>query len=388
MFSTRFKWEFERNRLSILLNEKKQAGSEILDLTESNPTRAGFNYAEAEILRALSTPEVMKYWPEPRGVMTAREAVVRYYEDGGIELTADSIHLTSSTSEAYAFLFKLVADPGDEVLIPEPGYPLFEFLAALEGVELRPYRLSYSHPRGWRLDFDSLIEAITSRTRAVITVNPNNPTGSFIGEDRERLLRVCSEKRIALISDEVFADYSWAGLPLSQTSLANQDQALTFVLSGLSKIAALPQMKLGWIVARGLQPALKDAQDRLELIADTYLSVGTPVQAALPEMLATRGKVQRDIKSRVKMNLEELTRFVEGTALRLLQAQGGWYATVEIPRHHSEEEWVLKLLAEANVLIHPGYFFNFDREAFLVFSLLTKEAVFGEALTRIRRILQ
>ena len=388
MFSSRFNWEFEQNRLSVLLAGKKRAGIDVLDLTESNPTRAGFDYAEAEIRRALSSSDVMCYSPEPRGVMTAREAVVGYYKDGGIGLATDSIHLTSSTSEGYAFLFKLLADPGDEVLIPEPGYPLFEFLAALENVVLRPYRLSYTHPKGWRIDFDSLQDALTPRTRAVITVNPNNPTGSFVGEDRSRLLQFCSEKGVALISDEVFADYSWSGLPLSEASLANQDEALTFVLSGLSKIAALPQMKVGWIVARGPQPLLEDAQERLELIADTYLSVGTPVQVALPAMLASRTRVQGDINARVSRNLEELKKFVERTALRLLEAQGGWYATVEIPRHRSEEEWVLTLLEEENVLIHPGYFFNFDREAFLIFSLLTREIVFGEALTRIRGRLQ
>lgn len=383
MFSSRFKWEFENNRLAVLLEEQKRAGLEILDLTESNPTRAGFDYPGREILDALSTPDVMKYSPEPRGLLSAREAVASYYHDGGIPLNLESIHLTSSTSEGYAFLFKLLADPGDEVLIPEPGYPLFEFLAALEGIELRAYRLAYTHPTGWRIDFDSLNEVMTPRTRAVITVNPNNPTGSFLGEDRESLLRLCAEKGIALISDEVFADYSWDGLPLSETSLANQDEALTFVLSGLSKIAALPQMKLGWIVARGPQALLGDAQERLDLIADTYLSVGTPVQVALPAMLATRARMQRGIAARVQRNLEQLRGFVVGGPLRLLTAHGGWYATLEIPRHHSEEEWVLKLLGEENVLIHPGYFFNFDREAFLVLSLLTRESVFGRALNRL-----
>jgi alanine-synthesizing transaminase len=388
MFSSRFKWEFEKNRLSALLAEKRSEGAEILDLTESNPTRAGFEYAEPEILRALSTHDIMTYSPEPRGSITAREAVAQYYRDGGIALTMDSVHLTSSTSEGYAFLFKLLADPGDEVLIPEPGYPLFEFLAALEGVELRPYRLSYTHPRGWRIDFDSLRDAISSRTRAVITVNPNNPTGSFLGEDRASLLKFCSENGLALISDEVFADYSWDGLRLSETSVANQDEALTFVLSGLSKIAALPQMKLGWIMARGPEALLQYAQARLELIADTYLSVGTPVQAALPSLLATRSRVQLDINARVGRNLDTLKGFVESGPFRLLTAGGGWYSTAEIPRHRSEEDWVLKLLGEENVLIHPGYFFNFESEAFLILSLLTREGVFSEGLGRIRKHFQ
>jgi len=381
--SSRFRWNLESNRLAQLLREKRRAGARILDLTESNPTRAGFSYPAQEILEGLANPATLTYEPEPRGLLSARQTIADYYRERGLPVLPDRVHLTSSTSEAYSFLFKLLADIGDEVLVPQPSYPLFEFLAALEGVELRPYHLIYGHPAGWRIDFDSLESAITGRARAVIAVNPNNPTGSFIAPDeRDRLVRLCAENNLALIVDEVFGDYSWREGEQDSSSCVTSETSLTFVLSGLSKVLGLPQMKLSWIVAGGPARLLCPAQERLDLIADTYLSVGSPPQHASAAWLRLRGGLRRQILDRVLGNLSLLRGVVEGSSCRLLTAEGGWYATIEIPRHVSEEDWVLTLLGEDDVLVHPGYFFDFAREAYLVLSLLPEPQIFGEAVER------
>lgn len=384
LIESRFKWDLKPNKLSLLLEEKYKIGARILDLTESNPTRVGFDYPVAEMLAALQNPAAITYQPEPKGLLVAREAVANYYLDAGISVSPDHIHLTCSTSEGYSYLFKLLASHGDEVLVPQPSYPLFDFLASLEGVELRPYQLSYHHPFGWSIDFDSLRAAITDRTRAVIVVNPNNPTGSFVANnERERLLTLAAERDLPLIVDEVFADYGWGAQGLQDHSFAASGKALTFVLSGLSKVVGLPQMKLGWILANGPEGVLRKVEERLDLIADTYLSLSTPIQLAAPVWLGLRSGVQEQIRSRVLSNLATLADAVRDTSCRLLSAQGGWYATLEIPRHLSEEEWILQLLDEDQVLVHPGYFFDFDGEAYLVISLLPDRQVFQEAIQRL-----
>ncbi|MEP7336338.1 MAG: pyridoxal phosphate-dependent aminotransferase [Acidobacteriota bacterium] len=384
IFSSRFKWNLETNRLAQLIVEKRQAGAQILDLTESNPTRAGFDFPVDEILPGLSRPGAMLYEPQPKGLLVAREAVAGYYAERGFSVDAECLHLTASTSEAYSYLFKLLADKGDNVLVPQPSYPLFDFLAALEGVELRPYELGYFHPAGWQIDFDSIERAITLTTRAIVLVNPNNPTGSFIKRDELRRLNgICGRRELALIVDEVFSDYAFGKDDWRVASLVENSEVLTFVMSGFSKILALPQMKLGWIVTNGPARLRAEAIERLDLIADTFLSVGAPVQQAAPQWLKLRAGLQRQVLDRVKGNLDWLAEKVEDTSCRLLAVEGGWYAALEVPRHRSEEELVLRLLAEDDVLAHPGYFFDFPREAFLVLSLLPSPESFRAACERV-----
>ena len=377
-------WELAPNRLSRALEEKRSAGAPILDLTESNPTAAGLVYPSEAILAALSDPRSLRYEPSAAGIAAARAAVSEYYSAALHRGVApDRVLLTASTSEAYAFVFKLLADAGDEVLVPRPSYPLFEFLGALDSLRVVQYPLSYDGR--WSIDFDALSRCITARSRAIVLVNPNNPTGSYLkASELAPLVSLCREHGLALISDEVFADYLIdARTPLVR-SLASVDEVLTFCLSGLSKVAALPQLKLGWIVTGGPNGLRQKAFERLELIADTYLSVAAPVQRAAPALLGLRGELQRQIIDRVEANRALIAlRIGQQSPWRLLASEGGWYAVIEAPRIYSEEEWVLKLLARENVLVQPGFFFDFDREAFLVVSLLTPEPVFREGMQRI-----
>ena len=362
MFSSRLDWNFQTNRLSALLKTKQR----VLDLTESNPTRAGLEYP-GRILEALADPRALRYDPEPRGLLSAREAVAKYYGD----VPASRILLTASTSEAYAYLFKLLCDPGDEILSPRPSYPLFEFLAGLESVRVVQYPLRYDG--AWHIDFHALERAITPRTRAIVVVNPNNPTGSFLKlEERSRL----EQFGIPIVSDEVFSDYAFFPDNSRVTSLTKATESLTFSMSGLSKIAALPQMKLGWIVAGG--PGHEAALDRLELIADTYLSVATPVQIALPRLLEASVQLRAQIAKRTQANLMLLR-----SLARPMHVEGGWYAILQVPRTKSEEEWALHLLDRRDVLVQPGFYFDFQSEAFLVLSLLTQPEIFAEGLKRV-----
>jgi alanine-synthesizing transaminase len=384
MFSQRFKWDLEPNRFSRLIEEKNRAGARILDLTESNPTRAGFDYPAEEILGALAQAPAMLYEPAPRGLPTAREAVAGYYAERGFDVDPERIHLTASTSEAYSFLFKLLAGQGESVLVPQPSYPLFEFLAALEGVDLRPYELRYVHNAGWRIDFDSVEKAVAPNTRAVILVSPNNPTGSFTKlREVEQLNAICARHDLALIADEVFGDYGFADDESRAESLVSNGSVLTFVMSGLSKVLALPQMKLGWIVTNGPVDLREEAIERLDFIADTFLSVAAPIQHSAPAWLRLRRSMQGQILDRVRANLNWLRDVTEESPFRLLSVEGGWYATLELPRQFTEEEWAMALLEEDDVLAHPGYFFDFPREAFLVLSLLPRAEIFREAVSRI-----
>jgi alanine-synthesizing transaminase len=366
------------------LDERRAAGLSILDLTESNPTSAGFAYPSDAILSALADPRSLRYEPDAAGLPAARAAVSRYYSSAlGGNVSPDRILLTASTSEAYAFVFKLLADPGDEVLVPSPSYPLFDYLAALDSVRVVQYPLVYQG--GWAIDFDALGSSITSRSRAIVLVNPNNPTGSFLKQfELNSLLALCLEHNLPLISDEVFADYAFQDQSPLVRSLTGIDEILTFCLSGLSKVAALPQLKLGWIVAGGPPPHREKAFERLELIADTYLSVSAPVQWAAPVLLGLRVEMQRQILARVLANRTFLASQIgPASPWKLLSTEGGWYAVLEAPRIQSEEDWVLNLLNEDGVLVQPGFFFDFVREAFLVISLLTPEDVFREGVRRI-----
>lgn len=390
MFSSRLDWSLRPNRIATLVAEKRQAGCPVLDLTESNPTRSGLDYPQAEILAALADANALRYHPSPRGLDTAREAVAGYYRDRGTQVPSDNILLTASTSEAYASLFKLLANPGDEILAPRPSYPLFEFLAGLESVRIRQYPLRYDGV--WHVDFDALEQAITPRTRGIVVVNPNNPTGSFLKRaELERLDSLAAERGLAILSDEVFRDYAFADEGDRVSTLAGDRRALTFSMSGLSKIAGLPQMKLGWIIvnggAGGPNRARDQAMDALELVADTYLSVSTPVQIALPRLLALSGGIMEQIRERTAANLARLRETMHGSAATLLRTEGGWYAVLQVPRTRSEEEWTLKLLDESDVLVQPGFFFDFESEAFLVLSLLPEPATFAEGVRRLRSII-
>jgi hypothetical protein len=378
VFSSRLDWAAAPNPLARLLQSKRSADVEILDLTESNPTAAGFDYGFP--LEALADPRSIRYEPASAGMIAAREAVAEYCS-GGVPL--ERILLTTSTSEAYAFVFKLLADPGDEILVPRPSYPLFDFLAALDSVRAVQYPLVYEGR--WAIDLEALASRITDRTRAVVLVNPNNPTGSFLKRaELDELLRVCRRHELAIISDEVFSDYGFQEDPERVRSLIDVEDVLAFSLSGLSKVAGLPQMKLGWIVASGPQDLRTQAFERLELIADTYLSVGAPVQWAAASLLASRTGIQRQILERVRGNLASLRSQIGlDSPWHVLDVEGGWYAIMQAPRIHSEEEWVLTLLDRDNVLVQPGFFFDFEREAFLVLSLLTRTEIFDEGVRRI-----
>lgn len=380
MFSSRLNWSIPANPLARLLAEKRSAGAAILDLTESNPTNAGFAYPSERILAALADPRSLCYEPAPAGILAARAAVSDYYRG---RVDPGRVLLTASTSEAYALLFKLLANPGDEVLIPRPSYPLFDYLAALESVRVVEYPLVYHG--AWAIDFEALAGKITPRTRAVVVVNPNNPTGSYLKESElAQLVELCRRHELAIVSDEVFSDYSLVDDSRRVPSLVNVQDVLTFSLSGLSKLAGLPQLKLGWIVASGPLEARRDALERLELIADTYLSVGTPVQWAAAPLLALREGLQAQILKRVRENLKHLrSQIGPDSPWRVLEPEGGWYGVIQAPRVHSEEEWVLTLLDENNVLVQPGFFFDFETEAFLVASLLTPPEIFQEGIRRI-----
>jgi len=383
MFSSRFHWDLHPNRLARLLAEKRSRGASVLDLTESNPTRAGLEYP-AEILQAFEHPGLLRYEPAPAGAGEARESVAAYYAARNCPVEPERILLTASTSEAYAYLFKLLTDPGDQVLVPQPSYPLFEYLANMESVEVRQYPLSYQG--GWSIDLEGLAAAITERTRAIVVVHPNNPTGSFLKvAERDALVRICAERGMALISDEVFSDYAFGPDPLRAGSLAAVGDCLAFSLSGLSKIAGLPQMKLGWIVAGGPTQLRREAMEKLEWVADTYLSVGTPVQCAAASLLRAGELVQRQIRERSRAQLAMAREALAGSAGNILAVEGGWYIVVQVQRMRSEEEWTLGLLDREDVLAQPGYFYDFESEAYLVISLLTAPEIFREGMDRLRR---
>ncbi|HWB83703.1 MAG TPA: pyridoxal phosphate-dependent aminotransferase [Bryobacteraceae bacterium] len=383
MFSSRFRWDLRTNRLTQALEERRRAGLEVLDLTESNPTRAGLLYPP-EILCAFDDARLLRYEPSPAGALDARKAVSGYYAARSFDVPPERLLLTASTSEAYAYLFKLLADPGDHVLAPRPSYPLFEFLAAMESIEVRPYPLAYHG--AWSIDLDALAAVITDRTRAILLVNPNNPTGSYVKQaEAAALARLCGARGIALVSDEVFSDYALAPGAESMPSLAGVEECLTFCLSGLSKAAGLPQMKLGWIAAGGPAALRGEALAKLEWIADTYLSVSTPVQCAAARLLAAGESVAQQIRDRTRANLAFAREALAGTAAGILSVEAGWYATVQVPRVRSEEEWSLELLARG-VLVQPGFFYDFESEAFLVLSLLTAPPVFHEGMARLAQL--
>lgn len=372
VFSRRSAHATSKNRIALALERNPPR----LDLTESNPTRTALPYAHAELLRALDNDAARRYEPDPHGLPEARAAVVTRLQERGVRLSPDQITLTSGTSEAYTFLFKLLCDADDEVLVPQPSYPLFADLCRLEQINARPYPLHYDGE--WHIGLSELAAAITKRTRAILLVSPNNPTGSFL--KREELSHL-ERLGLPLISDEVFSEYALRPDPNRVASALESKRALVFMLDGLSKQAGLPQWKLAWICASGPANQVKKARKRLELIADTYLSVATPTQRALSELLTLSRPVQHTIHERLKRNLAQLSAAVANQAeVSLLDVEGGYYATLRVPSVLSEEEWVITLLEKDSVHVQPGYFFDFASEAYLVLSLLTPEDTFDEGV--------
>ena len=424
-FSDRTDWKLAQNRFTVAVEEVRASGTKILDLTLSNPTRAGLYYDERAILGALASPLALDYDPQAKGLLAAREAVSGYYRDRsgcggsdvadneathGIEVDPERIVLTTSTSEGYSFVFRLLCNAGDELLVPKPSYPLFEFLVDLQDVRLVPYPLIYDH--GWQMDFPSLESAVTERTRGVVVVHPNNPTGSFVkAGEMEMLNSFCRERGLAVIADEVFLDYGLGHFsssvennsrslhaPLDRhspaqrlgrddnstgahASFARSQEVLTFTLSGLSKISALPQMKVAWVVTSGPREEVAAAMGRLEVIADTYLSMNAPVQWAVPALLEQRKDIQRQLLERVHANLAELDRKLAGQkACERLSVEGGWYAVLRVPVTRSDEELAIALVRERAVVVHPGHFYDFSSDGYLVLSLITVEGEFAEGI--------
>lgn len=367
-FSERTAWESGENAFAARLREARASGRRLLDLTVSNPTECGFVYGD--VLTPLSEPGALGYEPEPLGMQSARRAVSAYYRDHGADVLVERICLTTSTSEAYSYLFRLLCDEGDEVLVASPSYPLFDYIARLDGVRLREYPLLYD--AGWLIDLHALEQAVTEKTRAVIVVHPNNPTGHFCARgERAALEKVCAERELALIVDEVFLDYGLEGEAWSFA--AGEPPALTFVLSGLSKVCALPQMKCSWIVAGG--PGTEEAMGRLEIVADTFLSMNAPVQHALPVWLCGRGELQTQIRTRMRENVQSLYDGLRGTGCERLVMDGGWTAVLRVPRIGGFAEAAL----EAGVVVQPGGFYGLP-EGRVVVSLLTPPAVMREGV--------
>jgi len=442
MFSNRTNWRLAQNRFTQSVEEVRASGAKVLDLTVSNPTRAGLRYDAPAILGALGSPRALDYDPQSKGLREAREGVADYYRsDHEVrDLDAEQIVLTTSTSEGYSFVFRLLCNAGDELLVPKPSYPLFEFLADLQDVKLVPYPLIYDH--GWQMDFPSLENAATSRTRGVVVVHPNNPTGSYVRSGEVGMLNsFCREHGLAVIADEVFLDYgletSGAEAPASdelnrsaeraappkidfaptemssghvaaatnsrslhapvdrlspihrlgrddRASFAGNGDVLTFTLSGLSKVVALPQMKVAWAVTSGPFDVAKEAMGRLEVIADTYLSMNAPIQWAVPALLQQRKEIQRQLLERVRKNLAELDRQLAGQkACERLNVDGGWYAVLRVPVTRSDEELAIELVREKAVVVHPGHFYDFPSDGYLVLSLITGEEEFGEGIGKV-----
>ncbi len=384
MPNRRFPSELTPNEITRLLERKRQSGARILDLTETNPTRVGLSGAGPAELRALASEDGAGYDPDPRGMLPAREAVTRYYAERSSAVSPEDLVLVSGTSEAYAHLFRTLCEPGDEILVPRPSYPLFEPLAALEDVRVEPYRLAYHE--GWRLDVDSLEGAITPRTRALVLVQPNNPTGScFSPAEIEAVEALCADRGIAIVSDEVFGDFPWPPSSKPLPTLLAERKALTFALSGLSKLCGMPQMKLAWIALAGPVDLRHDAMRRLEWIADLFLSVSAPIQHALPAFLAARHAFGSAVRQRMEANLTRLRALGSaGSPLRALEAEGGWSAVLATPPEI--DDFALKALSEANVLVHPGHFYDIAQDGQVVVSLLTEPHVLDEGVTLLERL--
>ncbi len=380
MFASRTNWRLDPNRFARAVEEHRRRGRPLLDLTNSNPTSCGFHYPAERLFAAMSNRRALQYEPESKGLLSARQAIADYYCGrpgffcGEAPVDPERIVITSSTSEAYHYVFRLLCEVGDEILVPAPSYPLFEYLADLADVRLAPYPLLYD--QGWHVDFAGLKAALTTRSKAVVVVHPNNPTGSFVKtEEAQKLAEICASHELATIADEVFLDYADEAHP--QATFAFRPSVLTFTLSGLSKICLLPQLKVGWIVVSGPERLANTAVNRLEVIGDTYLSPSTPTQLALPEMMNLRAPLQTQMCQRLSSNLRFLDDvFRKGGVVTRLKREGGWYAVLQVPATRSDEDLAIAILESHDVLVHPGHFFDFPRDGFLIVSLIVGETEF------------
>lgn len=381
MFASRTGWNLKPNRFTLAFENHQKSGRRLLDLTASNPTACNFHYQSDPLLKPFQNPASLSYEPQARGLLSARQSVADYYAAKSLDVSAENVILTTSTSEAYSFIFRLLCNAGDEVLLPQPSYPLFQFLADLHDIRLCPYSLVYDH--GWQIDFSSLQRAITPRTRAIILVNPNNPTGSFTkSAESDELNRICAQHQLALIADEVFHDYSFAAA--APLSFSTNDAALTFTLSGLSKVAGLPQMKVAWMVINGPAALRQAAIDKLDVIADTFLSMNAPIQYALPAFLDSRHHFQTQLNARLRANLHALdAELARQKTCTRLDVEGGWYATLRVPVTRTDEDLAIALLERRDVLVHPGHFFDLEQDGYLILSLMTPDNIFVEGLKRI-----
>jgi len=381
MFADRTSWNLTTNRLAEALARHRATGKPLLDLTVSNPTECGFAYDNDAILQALSNPAATIYQPEPRGLATARRAIAEYYAARGCDVPVEDILLTTSTSEAYSFVFRLLCNPGDELLIPAPSYPLFDFLADIQDVKLIRYPLFYDH--GWEIDFHALEQAITQRTRGVIVVHPNNPTGHYTNSAAmKRLNEICSPNNMAIVADEVFLDFSLTR-ELHPSFAANRE-ALTFTMSGLSKIAGLPQMKAAWLITSGREQWKSQARARLDVIADAYLSMNAPIQLAVPSFLQQRHAFQKQLIARMRGNLCELDRQITAQkSCSRLKVEGGWCVVLRVPATRPDEELAVDLLESSGIYVHPGHFYDFPSDGYFIASLITPEHDFAEGIRRL-----
>jgi alanine-synthesizing transaminase len=381
MFASRTNWNLAENRLTQALAEHCREERELLDLTISNPTTVGFSYDEPAILATLQSPASLQYEPASQGQLSAREAVAAYYASLKAAVSPADLFLNTGTSEAYSYLFRLLCNADDEVLIPTPSYPLFDFLADLNDVRLVRYGLVYDH--GWQIDFASLERAITSQTRAAIVVHPNNPTGQYVkAAEQARLAEICARKNLAIIADEVFLDFSLDGT--TEATFAARNTALTFSLSGLSKLSGLPQMKSAWIALSGPEDLKQEARQRLEVIADSYLSMNTPMQHALPALLQARTQFQAQLIARAQANLVALDeKLAAQSSCSRLVCEAGWNVVLRVPATCSDEDLALELLQRQGVFVHPGHFYDFPRDGYLVLSLITPKMDFAEGTRRL-----
>jgi len=387
-FSSRTQWDSAEDAYTLALREARAANRELIDLTASNPTACGLHFDAEKILVPLSNPSALVYDPDPRGMRSAREAVARYYADHGAAVDPDTIILTTSTSEAYSYIFRLLCDPGDELLCPQPSYPLFDLLAGLENIVLKPYPIFYD--QGWSIDIAELERSITPRARAILLVHPNNPTGHFTSaNERSAVEVICERHGLVLIVDEVFLDYPAAPQTIASSFTTGNSPVLTFVLSGMSKIAALPQMKASWLVCRGPSEATQAALTRLEVIADTFLSMNAPVQLALPAWLANREPIQQQIRERVRANFATARAACAGSgdALSWLEWQAGWNLVLRVPSHEDDHVLAARLVREAGVIVHPGSFYGMGATGRLVISLLPVESLFAEGIKRLAALI-
>jgi aspartate/methionine/tyrosine aminotransferase len=380
MFADRIRWNLEENRLSQAVARSRATGRAFVDLTVSNPTRCGFSYASKAILAALSNPGALDYDPQPFGMLAARQAVVEYYAAHGVNMPAASVLLTTGTSEAYSHAFRLLCNAADEALISTPGYPLLDYLADINDVRLVRYPLFYDH--GWQINLQQLQRRITAKTRAIIVVHSGNPTGQFVSPaEREELAALCVRHDLVLVADEVFLDFP---IDAAQPqTFANQADALTFTLGGLSKMCGLPQVKFAWIAVTGPDSLKQDALARLEVIADSYLSMNAAVQLAAPALMQQRFSFGEQVRARIHDNLAELDRqLAASTQCTRLEAQGGWSVILRAPVLADGEETAVRLLETHGVLVQPGHFYDLPGDACFVVSLLTQTGEFAEGIRR------